>query len=138
MAEIKTQPTEASVVKFLESVENDQKRKDSLEILEMMKEITSKEPVMWGDSIVGFDQYPYTNSRGEINHWPAIGFSSRKQSLTLYIMTGFDRFEHLMKKMGKHTTGKGCLYIKNLADVNKQVLHEIAEKSYQVMKEQKT
>jgi hypothetical protein len=136
MAEIKTKPNDASVTQFLDSVEEEQKRKDSFELLEMMKSITGKEPAMWGDSIVGFDQYAYTNSKGEVNHWPAIGFSPRKQSLTLYIMPGFDRFGGLLEKLGKHKTSKGCLYINKLDDVDQGVLRELAEKSYRIMIEQ--
>ena len=135
MAEIKTKPNGADVLAFLESVDEPQKRVDSLELLKMMKEITGKEPVMWGDSIVGFDSFPYANSKGEINHWPRIGFSPRKQNLTLYITPGFDQFDDLLGKLGKHTTSKGCLYIKRLADVDIKVLQTIAEKSYQMMKE---
>jgi hypothetical protein len=135
MAEIKTKPTNVDAIKFLESVEDEQKRTDSLELLKMMKEVTGKEPMMWGDSMVGFDTFPYKNSKGEINHWPRIGFSPRKQNLTLYITPGFHQFEDLLEKLGKHTTSKGCLYIKKLADVDKKVLRSIAEKSYKLMKD---
>lgn len=138
MAEIKTKPTNADVIAFLKSRDDNEKIEDCLQLLQMMKEITNQEPVMWGDSIVGFDRYAYTNSRGEVNYWPMIGFSPRKQNLTLYIMTGFDRYEDVLKKLGKHSTGKGCLYIKKLKDVDKKILREIAESSYQVMKNKKT
>jgi hypothetical protein len=135
MTEIKTKPTEGDVVKFIESVDDAQKRADSIELLKMMEGITGMKPVLWGDSMIGFDTFPYANSKGEINHWPRIGFSPRKQNLTLYITPGFDQFEDLLGKLGKHTTSKGCLYIKRLADVDKNVLRTIAEKSYRIMKE---
>jgi hypothetical protein len=135
MAEIKTKPTTVDVIKFLDSVDDEQKRSDSMEIMNMMKDVTGKEPVMWGDAMVGFDTFAYTNSKGEVNYWPMIGFSPRKQNLTLYITPGFDQFTEMLGKLGKHTTSKGCLYIKKLADVDKQVLRMIAEKSYQLMKE---
>ena len=136
MAEVKTKPTSADAVKFLEAVEDQQKRTDSLVILQMLKDISDHDPVMWGDSMVGFDRFEYKNSKGEKNFWPVIGFSPRKQSLTLYIMPGFERFGDLLEKLGKHTTSKGCLYIKRLADVDVSVLKKIAEESYRVMKEE--
>lgn len=136
MAKIKTKPTKADAMEFLNSVENEQKRADSLEILEMMKKITGKNPVMWGDSIIGFDRYSYTNTTGDVNEWPMIGFAPRKRNLTIYIMPGFERYEALLDELGKHSTGKSCLYINKLADVDKDVLQDIAKISYGVMKKQ--
>jgi hypothetical protein len=136
MAEVKTKPTNADAVKFLESLEDEQKRADSLELLKMMKEVTGKKPVMWGDFIVGFDQYAITNAKGEVNYWPMIAFSPRKQSLTLYFMPPvYQVFEDLLGKLGKYSASKACLYIKKLADVDLHVLKKIAEKSYRMMKE---
>lgn len=136
MAEIKTKPNDADAVKFLESVEDEQKRADSLELLRMMKEITRKEPVMWGEFIIGFDRFAITSSKGEVNYWPMIAFSPRKQSLTLYFMPPvFQIFKDLLGKLGKHSASKACLYIKKLADVDMKVLRMIAEKSYRMMKE---
>ncbi|HUV16148.1 MAG TPA: hypothetical protein VMW28_06255 [Pelolinea sp.] len=91
MAEIKTKPTTADVLVFLKSVDNEQKRADSLEILEMLKAVTGEEPELWGNSMIGFGRYAYNNSKGEENIWPLIGFAPRKKNLTLYIMTGFGR-----------------------------------------------
>jgi hypothetical protein len=137
MAEVKTKPTDADAVKYLESLEDGQKRADSLELLKMMKEITGKEPVMWGEAIIGFDQYAITSSKGEINTWPMIAFSPRKQSLTLYFMPPvYQVFEDLLGKLGKHSASKACLYIKKLADIDMRVLKMIAEKSYRMMKEE--
>jgi hypothetical protein len=130
MADIKTKPTSADVGQFLESIEDQRKRSDSLEILEMMKEVTGKEPVMWGEFIVGFDQYTVRDSIGNENVWPLIAFSPRKQNLTLYIMPAIDRYGDLLQKLGKHSTGKVCLYIKRLSDVDREVLRRIMEISY--------
>jgi len=136
MAEVKTKPNAADAVKFLESLEDEQKREDSLELLDMMKKITGKNPVMWGETIVGFDQYAITSSKGEVNYWPMIAFSPRKQNLTLYLMPPvYQVFEDLLAKLGKHSASKACLYIKRLADVDMSVLQKIAEKSYRMMKE---
>jgi hypothetical protein len=136
MAEVKTKPTTADAVKFLESLEDEQKRMDSLELLKMMKEITGKEPVMWGEAIVGFDQYAITGSKGEVNTWPMIAFSPRKQSLTLYFMPPvYQVFEDLLGNLGKHSASKACLYINKLSDVDMHVLQKIAKKSYRMMKE---
>ena len=134
MAQNKTKPNFGNVQDFLEGIEDPVKRSDCLTMAEMMKEITGEEPVMWGDSIIGFDRYPYKNSKGEVNYWPAIGFSPRKQNLTLYIMPGFERYQELLAKLGKHSTGKSCLYIKRLEDVDPQALRQLVEASVQHMK----
>ena len=136
MAEIKTKPTTADVLVFLKSVDNEQKRADSLKILELMETVTGEEPVMWGNSIVGFGRYKYKNSKGEENVWPLIGFAQHKKNLTLYIMTGFDRYDELLGKLEKHFTGKSCLFINKLADVNADVLEEISRLSFEEMKKQ--
>ncbi|MGY5874926.1 MAG: DUF1801 domain-containing protein [Candidatus Thorarchaeota archaeon] len=133
MTENKTKPTDASVEGFLGSVEHDRRREDSFELLEIMKSITKEEPVMWGPSIVGFGLYHYKYETGREGDMPRVGFSPRKQSLTVYIMPGFDEYEDLLGKLGKHKTGKSCLYINKLADVNMDVLRTIIEKSYQAM-----
>jgi len=131
MADIKTKPTSADAVKFLECLEDHKKRSDSLEVLKMMREVTGKEPVMWGESIVGFDQYTIKDSKGKENVWPLIAFSPRVQNLTLYIMPGTERYGDFLQKLGKHTTGKVCLYIKRLSDVDMNVLKSIIGISYQ-------
>lgn len=134
--ELKTKLNDASVTEFLNSVEDEQKRKDSFEIMKMMKQVTRAEPKMWGTSIVGFGTYHYKGASGREGDWMLIGFSPRKQNLTLYIMPGFDRYPELMKKLGKHTTGKSCLYIKRLSDVDTAVLKELMSESVKVMKKQ--
>ena len=114
---------------FLKGVPNEKKRQDSFAILELMKQVTGKKPEMWGDSIVGFGSYSYTNTTGRENSWFLTGFSPRKQSLTLYIMSGFDEYDKLLGKLGKHSTGKSCLYIKKLEDVDMDVLKELVKQS---------
>jgi hypothetical protein len=134
--ELKTQLNDASVTDFLNSVEDEQKKKDSFEIMKMMKQVTRAEPKMWGTSIVGFGTYHYKGASGREGDWMLIGFSPRKQNLTLYIMPGFERYPELMKKLGKHTTGKSCLYIKRLSDVDMDVLKELMAESVKVMQKQ--
>lgn len=129
MAELKTKPNEASVLDFLNAVEDDKKREDSFKLLEMMKEITGESPKMWGPSIVGFGSYHYKYDSGREGDWFVAGFSPRKQSLTLYIMSGFRRYDELLAKLGKHTHGKSCLYIKKLEDVDMSVLKEMVAQS---------
>jgi hypothetical protein len=102
----KTIPTSASVTDFLDAIENDQKRADCRALLELMRKITGKSPVMWGPSIIGFGSYHYTYESGREGDMPLTGFSPRSQNIVLYIMTGFQRYEALMKKLGKHSTGK--------------------------------
>lgn len=109
MAELKTKATDASVEEFLNRIKNDQLREDCYQISEMMTLVTNTEPKMWGASIVGFGSYHYKYATGREGDWMLCGFSPRKANLTLYIMTGFDRFEPLMKKLGKYATGKSCL-----------------------------
>lgn len=130
---IKTQKNDASVEDFLASVKHDTRRGDSFEILEMMREVTGEPGSMWGTSIVGFGEYSYTNTTNVENKWPVTGFSPRVQSLTLYIMDGFEEYDDLLSKLGKHKLGKACLYINKLADVNKDVLRELIQKSVKHM-----
>ena len=136
-AEVKTKVNEASVEKFLNSVAAEQARKDCYEILKIMKQVTKEEPKMWGASIVGFGSYHYIGKSGREGDWFLAGFSPRKQNLTIYIMAGFDRYGHLLEKLGKHSLGKGCLYIKRLSDVDKKVLKELITESVKVMKANK-
>ena len=132
--ELKTKVNEASVEGFLNSVEDEQSRKDCLEILKMMKQVTKEEPKMWGASIVGFGSYHYKGASGREGDWFLTGFSPRKQNLTLYLNHGFDVHEDLLKKLGKYKTGMGCLYVKKLDDVDKKVLKELVTESVKRMK----
>lgn len=134
-AELKTKVNDANVTDFLNSIEDEQKRKDSLEIARIMEQITKEKPKMWGSSIVGYGSYHYKGASGREGDWMLIGFSPRKQNITLYIMPGFERYPGLMKKLGKHSTGKSCLYIKRLSDVDVEVLKELMTESLKVMKQ---
>ena len=125
MTELKTKPNDKNVIEFLNNVENKRKRDDSFEILKLMREVTQEEPVMWGDSIVGFGSYHYKYASGREADWLQIGFSPRKQTLTVYIMDGFGKYTELLEKLGKHKTGKSCLYINKLEDVSIPVLKEL-------------
>ena len=135
MAELKTKLNDASVEDFLNTIEDDQKRRDCFEIMKIMKQAAKAGPKMWGSSIVGFGSYHYKGASGREGDWMLTGFSPRKQNITLYIMGGFNGQENLMKKLGKHSTGKACLYIKKLEDVDKQVLKELVSASVKVMKQ---
>ena len=129
MAELKTKQTTESVEKFLNNVADEQRRKDCFQLLEIMKAATNAEPAMWGTSIVGFGRYQYAYKSGRSLEWFVTGFSPRKQDLTLYIMPGLERYPALMKKLGKHKTGKSCLYIKKLEDVDLPTLKELVRLS---------
>jgi len=130
MAEMKTKVNEASVEEFLSKVEDEQKRKDCFEIVKIMKQVTKEEPKMWGPAIIGFGSYHYKYESGREGDMPQIGFSPRKQNLTLYIGVGDNSDNPLLKKLGKYTTGKVCLYIKKLANVDKKVLQDLIRNSY--------
>ena len=135
MAELKTKVTGESVEKFLQGIPDEKRRADCYEILKIMKKATKAEPKMWGSSIVGFGSYHYKGKSGREGDWMLTGFSPRKQNLTLYLMGGFDTHVALLKKLGKFTTGAGCLYIKTLDDVDKKVLKELVQASVKRMKE---
>jgi len=129
MAELKTKPNDRRVEAFLNNVSDPKKRQDSYAVLELMKQVTGEEPVMWGDSIVGFGSYHYSTKSGQEGDWFLTGFSPRAQSLTLYIMSGFDQYDELMSKLGKYKTGKACLYVKKIEDVDTDVLRELVRLS---------
>lgn len=129
MAELKTVPTKASVDKFLKGITDEQKRADCYQILKMMEKATRAKAKMWGTSIVGFGDAHYVYESGREGDWFIAGFSPRKQNLTLYMMGGFNQCEDLIKKLGKYSMGKGCLYINKLDDVDTKVLKEIITKS---------
>ena len=120
MATLKTTPNEANVQAFLDSVEDEKKRQDCFTILELMKKVSGEPPKMWGPSIVGFGTYHYKYDSGREGDMFLTGFSPRKQNLTLYVMAGFSRYEALMARLGKHKTGKSCLYIKKLEEVDQE------------------
>lgn len=134
MSELKTRPTDQKVSQFIDAVEPDQKRQDCWTIVDMMRGITGSEPVMWGPSIVGFGTYTYINTTKKPAEWPITGFSPRKANLTIYVMPGFSQYDSLMEKLGKHSTGVSCLYVKKLADIDLGVLEEIIRRSVEYMR----
>ncbi|GMR09391.1 MAG: hypothetical protein BMS9Abin28_0209 [Anaerolineae bacterium] len=129
MSELKTQKNDANVEGFLNRVENEKRRADSFVVLELMKEVTGEEPAMWGTSIVGFGSYHYKYASGREGDWFVVGFSPRKQNMTLYFMDGFDNHNALLGELGKHKSGKSCLYINKLEDVDQAVLKELVRQS---------
>jgi hypothetical protein len=135
VAELKTKKTSASVPAFLKSVENEQRRKDGIELLEIFKQATKMSPTLWGDSIVGFGEYHYKSERSsQEGDWPLTGFSPRKQSMTVYIMPGFSNYQELLSRLGKHKTSVSCIYINKLENVDVMVLKQIIKRSVADMK----
>lgn len=133
MAEPKTKPSNASVTDFLNGIADEKKRRDSFTILELMQQVTGEEPKMWGDSIVGFGTYHYKYASGREGDWPLTGFSPRAQNLTLYITSGFEQYDELLQKLGKHKTGKACLYIKRVEDIDLGALRALVKQSVEHM-----
>jgi Domain of unknown function (DU1801) len=133
VAELKTKQTKRSVEEFLNKIPDAGRREDCFTIAKLMKDITGSEPKMWGRSIVGFGSYHYKYASGREGDWPITGFSPRKQNLTLYIMAGFDGHDDLMKKLGKHSVGKSCLYIKRLSDIHLPTLKKLIRESVNYM-----
>lgn len=129
MAKLKTRPTDDSVERFLSAIADERKREDCRTIARLMKKLTNAEPTMWGPTIVGFGSYHYRYDSGRDGDWFLTGFSPRKQNLTLYIMSGFARFDALLARLGTVKTGKSCLYIKRLADVDRTVLETLIRES---------
>ena len=134
MAEPKTKPTTASVTKFLAGIKDQQQRADAKKLSAMMRAATGSRAKMWGASIVGFGSYHYKYASGREGDWPLVGYSPRSQNLSVYIMAGFSDFDKLMARLGKHKTGKSCLYIKQLADVDETVLRKLIEGSVKYMR----
>lgn len=133
MAELKTKATDKNVEEFLNGIENDKRRQDSFAVLKLMKEVTGMEPRMWGDTMVGFGSYHYKYATGREGDAMITGFSPRKQNLTLYIMGGFDQYDRLMDKLGKFKTGKACLYVNKLEDIDVETLRELVRQSVDYM-----
>jgi hypothetical protein len=134
MAELITKLNDASVTEFINGIKDEEKRADSFEILKLMKQVTKEEPKMWGSSIVGFGDVHYKYDSGREGDWFITGFSPRNQNLTLYVIGSFKPHVNLLKKLGKHKTGVGCLYIKKLKDVDTKVLKELIQVSVNAAK----
>lgn len=125
MADTKTQPTEQTPRAFLDSVTPERRREDSLRLLELFERVTGFDPVMWGPSIIGFGRYEYRYESGRTGEFLATGFSPRKANLSVYIMPGYADFSPILARLGKHKTGKSCLYINRLADIDESVLEAL-------------
>jgi hypothetical protein len=129
MAESKTKPTKLSVAEFVNAIEDEGRRADAKALVKLMQQATGEKPKMWGPSIIGFGSYHYKYETGREGDMPLIGFSPRKAATVLYGLRGAGDAEAMLAKLGKHTTGKGCLYVKRLADVDAKVLQALAVKS---------
>jgi hypothetical protein len=134
MAELKTKKTAASVEDFLAGISPEKKRKDAIALCDLMKKVTKLEPKMWGASMVGFGDYHYKYASGHEGDSFLVGFSPRKQNLTLYVMPGFDNYDELLSKLGKYKTGKGCLYIHSLDDIDVPTLRALIQRTLADMK----
>ena len=134
MAELKTQVSGASVAAFIAAIDDPQQRADAKKIAALMRAATGSRARMWGTSIVGFGSYHYKYASGREGDWPLLGFSPRKQNLSIYIMAGFAGSRTLLAKLGKHKTGKSCLYIRRLDDVDTAVLKQLIDASVRHMR----
>ena len=134
MADNKTKPTKVSVATFIEALTDQSKRADAKALVKLMQRATGEKPKMWGPSIIGFGSYHYTYDSGREGDMPIAGFSPRKAATVLYGVTGFSGSDAELAKLGKHTTGKGCLYIKKLADVDQTVLETLVVQSFAAMR----
>ncbi len=129
MAELKTQRTGASVRAFLDGIPDADRRRDCKAVLRLMQRATGLKPEMWGTAMVGFGLYRYTYASGHSGEWFLVGFAPRKRDLTIYLMAGFDGLEALLARLGKHKTGKSCLYVARLGDIDLAVLEKMIETS---------
>lgn len=129
MAENKTQENDSDVMQFINEIDDPTKRQDCVALVELMGEITNAEPRMWGVNIVGFGKQHYKYESGREGDWFIVGFSPRKQNLTLYLSYGFEQHGELLAKLGKHSMGKACLYIKTLAQVDMAMLEELVRRA---------
>jgi hypothetical protein len=136
MAELKTKQTNADVHEFINTnADTDQKRSDSFELLKLMQDFTGYEPKMWGASIIGFGSYHYKSERSrQEGDWPLIGFSPRKAAISLYVYTGSQEHEHLLKNLGKFKMGKACIYIKKLSDIDQNALKNLMKATIDFLK----
>ena len=135
MAANKTIANDTSVNAFIDTVEDERKRADSHELIELMRTITGHEPKLWGNGLVGFDSYHYRYASGREGDFFITGFSPRKTALAIYIMPGFDDYAEQLQRLGPHKTGKSCLYVKNLDAIDRDVLEEIIRDSVSAMRE---
>ena len=129
VAELKTQRNDGDVEAFLADIPDERRRADARAVCALMTELSGEPPALWGSSLVGFGSYAYTYASGQSGEWFAVGFAPRKQALTLYLMDGFGDYEELLARLGPHKTGKSCLHVKRLDDVDEDVLRELISRS---------
>ncbi|MEQ8241617.1 MAG: DUF1801 domain-containing protein [Cyclobacteriaceae bacterium] len=129
MAELKTKPTEVDIHDYINMIENEGMRSDSFKLIDMMEDATNQKGMMWGTSILGFGKYSYKYASGREAEWMQVAFAPRKTKLVIYIMDGFKKYNELLTDLGKHKTGKSCLYIKHLSDIDMTILKEIIKQS---------
>lgn len=134
MYELKTKETDASVIDFIKSVDNPKRREDALKLLDIFTEVSGYEAKMWGPSIIGFGSYHYKYTTGHEGDAPVVGFSPRKAKLSLYLKTGDPENEKILEMLGKHTTGKSCVYVNKLEDIDLEVLKELIIQTIDYMK----
>ena len=135
MAKLKTQPNNKSVTSYLNSIDSANQKDDCFELLALMEEVTNEKARMWGDSIVGFGEYQYKYASGHSGRFMLTGFSPRKRNLVVYVIPGFSHFAGIMKKLGKYKTGKSCLYLNKLDDIDLIQLRELISQSVEYMHE---
>ncbi|HEY7469657.1 MAG TPA: DUF1801 domain-containing protein [Acidimicrobiia bacterium] len=133
MAELKTQKSDNSVEEFIAGIDDEQKQEDSRALLDLMSRVTGETPHMWGASIIGFGDHHYEYASGREADWFKVGFSPRKQNLTLYVMAYVHEDDPLLSDLGRHSTGKSCIYIKRLSDVDTAVLEKLVKRSYDAL-----
>ena len=131
-----TQPTDADVTAFLDGVADERRRDDARAVVALMREVTGAPPRMWGTTTVGFGRQPYRTADGREREWFAVGLAPRKAALTLYGLTYYGSNTDLLERLGPHTTGKGCLYVKRLDAVDREVLTELVRRSWETNNEQ--
>jgi hypothetical protein len=130
MSDRRTVPTDASVDDVIESTTDERRREDAREALELMREVTGAEPVVWGPSMIGFGRQPYTTADGKEREWFAVGLAPRKAALTFYGLTYYGSNDDLLERLGPHTTGKGCVYVKKLEALDREVLTEMVRRAW--------
>jgi hypothetical protein len=130
MYTLKTRPSNQSAVEFVNSLPQGQRKTDCLRLLRVFSELFTDQPVLWGDSIVGFGIYRYANKAGDTHEWFRLGFSPRSQNLTIYVMEGYSKYADLLSRLGKFHTGVACLYMKRLDDIDIDVLKELLVRAY--------
>lgn len=130
MGQLKTQRTDSSAGELIDGIADDARREDCRILLELMKRATGEEPAVWNSGVIGFGTFHYKSSSGQEGDWFPVGFASRKAAITIYLGITLDEAAPLLAKLGKHTTGKGCIYVKRLADVDRATLEQLVAESY--------